>query len=429
MSARAPSVRPMMLTNHAQEYDDARLGYQRLDPHRPEVIFEVTSAAEIEEAVRYAVDHDHRIAVQGSGHGLIEGIDGGVLIATRRFNGVRVDATAKTARIEAGATWQDVMTATAPYGLAPLSGSLPGVGAVAYTLGGGLGLMARKYGYAADHVRRIEVVTPDGVRRKAEDDPDLFWALRGGGGNFGVVTGLEIDLFDVPTLYGGSLYFDLAEYPYAVETWREWTQTVPDEVTSGVAIIPFPDIQPVPASLRGKRIAQLQLAVLGDPDLIKPLRAIGTPVLDTVGELPYLESGKIFAEPDRPDSYRSHNALLTDLDPAALATLPKSAIIAIRHLGGALSREPKIANAVGHRNAAYTLTVLNPSRKDVDRRIFEPWQSATIGRLLNFSFEKLTSAEIAEAYAPEDFARLVELRDRYDASRRLAPNHELTAPQ
>ena len=106
-----------------------------------------------------------------------------------------------------------MIDATAPHGLAPLSGSSPGVGAISYTLGGGVGLMARRYGFAADHVRRIEVVTADGVRRNAEDDPDLFWALRGGGGNFGVVTGIEVDLFDVSALYGGSLYFDLAESP------------------------------------------------------------------------------------------------------------------------------------------------------------------------------------------------------------------------
>ncbi|MET7278469.1 FAD-binding oxidoreductase [Kribbella sp. NPDC005582] len=412
-----------MLTNQTQGYDDARLGYQRLDPHRPEAIFEVTSAAEIEEAVQYAVDRDHRIAVQGSGHGLTRGIDGGVLIATRRFNGVRVDATAKTAWIEAGATWQDVLTATAPYGLAPLSGSFPGVGAVAYTLGGGLGLMARKFGYAADHVRRIEVVTPDGKRRKAEDDPDLFWALRGGGGNFGVVTGLEIDLFDVPTLYGGSLYYDLADHPHALEAWRDWTQDLPDEVTSGAALIPFPDIEPVPAPLRGKHIAQLQLAVLGSPDPIEPLRSIGTPVLDTTSELPYLESGKIFAEPDRPDSYRSHNALLTDL--TDLTSLPKNAIIGLRHLGGALSRAPQVPNAVGHRNAAYSLTVLKPGGNDVDRRIFDPWRASTIGRFLNFSYEKLTPTEVAEAYAPQDLTKLRELRDQYNADRRLIANHEL----
>jgi FAD/FMN-containing dehydrogenase len=207
----------MMLTKESNRYDEARLGYQRLDPHRPEVIFDVTSTAEVQEAVNHSAAQGKRVAVQASGHGLTRGNNGGVLIATRNFNGVRVDAQQKTAWIEAGATWQQVIDATAPYGLAPLSGSFPGVGAISYTLGGGTGLMARRYGFAADHVRRIEVVTADGVRRNAEDDPDLFWALRGGGGNFGVVTGIEVDLFDVPTLYGGSLYFDIAENPTVLE--------------------------------------------------------------------------------------------------------------------------------------------------------------------------------------------------------------------
>ncbi len=163
--------------------------------------------------------------------------------------------------------------------------------------------------------------------------------------------------------------------------------------------------------------------------MIEPLRAIGTPALDTTGELPYLESGKIFAEPDRSDYYRSHNALLTDLDPTALAILPKDLIVGIRHLGGALSREPQLANAVGHRNAAYALTVLAPGRNDVDRRVFEPWQASTVGRLLNFSYEKLTPSEVAEAYSPEDVTRLRKLRNHYDPDRRFAPNHDLTAPQ
>jgi FAD/FMN-containing dehydrogenase len=254
----------MMLTTTSKGYDKARLGFQRRDSHRPAVIFEVTSAGEIEEAVRYAIDHDLRIAVQAAGHGLTRAIDGGVLIATRGFNGVTVDPQARTAWIEAGATWRDVLDATAPYGLAPLSGSAPGVGAISYTLGGGLGLMARRFGYAADHVRRIEVVTADGVRRDAEKDPDLFWALRGGGGNFGVVTGIEVELFDVPTLYGGSLYFDLATHPAVPELWREWTRAVPDEVTSAIAILPMPDIPQVPAPLRGRYVGQVQLAILGD---------------------------------------------------------------------------------------------------------------------------------------------------------------------
>ncbi|MEV0793736.1 FAD-binding oxidoreductase [Kribbella sp. NPDC050459] len=421
----------MVVTTTSKGYDEARLGFQRRDPHRPAVVFTVTSAAEVEEAVRYAIDHDLRIAVQASGHGLTRGIDGGVLIATRGFNGITVDAQARTAWIEAGATWRDVLDATAPYGLAPLSGSAPGVGAISYTLGGGLGLMARRFGYAADHVRRIEVVTADGVRRNAEEDPDLFWALRGGGGNFGIVTGIEIDLFDVPTLYGGSLYFDLAEHPTVPQVWRAWTRTVPEEVTSAIAILPMPDIPQVPAPLRGKYVGQVQLAILGDhgEKLIEPLRAVGEPLLDTVGELPYVDSGRIFAEPERPDSYSSSNVLLKDLD--ALDTLPGLAgpgasrmyVIGIRHLGGALARQPEIPNAVGHRDAAYSLTVLTPGTGDAGREVLEPWRASTIGRALNFTFENLTVEEVAEAY--DDYSRLAKIRRRYDPSRRLHPNHPL----
>jgi hypothetical protein len=208
------------------------------------------------------------------------------------------------------------------------------------------------------------------------------------------------------------------------------------EQPSAIGLIPFPDIQPVPAPLRGKHIAQLQLAILGDrgADVIKPLRAIGDPVLDTVRDLPYAESGKIFAEPERPDSYRSRNVLLIDLDPDALAVLPKQAsgrtmcIIGIRHLGGALSREPEIPNAVGHRDASYSLTVLSPGNGDASelhRTLLEPLQAATIGRSLNFSFAPLTPDEVSEAFDPADYRRLGELRDRYDADRLLAPNHEI----
>ena len=250
------------------------------------------------------------------------------------------------------------------------------------------------------------------------------------------MTGIEVDLFDVPTLFGGSLYFDVAENPTALEIWREWTLTVPEEVTSAVAVLPFPDIPPVPAPLRGKYIAQVQFAILGDggEDLIKPLRAIGRPALDTVGELPHPESGKIFAEPERPDSYSSRNVLLSELDRDALATLPKLAgphaqamcVIGIRHLGGALTQPAD--NAVGHRDAAYSLTVLSPGERDVTelhRTVLDPWSAFVVGRFLNFTFGPLTPDEVREAYEPDAWNRLTELRARYDADRRLVANHQL----
>ncbi|WP_432943307.1 FAD-binding oxidoreductase [Kribbella sp. CA-253562] len=425
-------------TPETDGYDDQRTGFQRRDPHRPARIFGATSAHDIQEAVRYARDHDLRLAVQASGHGHTTPTDG-VLVTTRDFAGVTVDPARRTAAIQAGATWQQVVAATTPYGLAPLSGSFPGVGAISYTLGGGIGLMARKYGFAADHVRRIELVTPDGeLRSVTPDDEDLFWALRGGGGNFGIVTELEIGLFEVTSIAGGSLYYDLAVTPDALQVWREWTETVPEEITAAVTALVIPDLPMVPEPLRGKHIAQLQLCVLADlataEQLIAPLRALGEPVMDTFGEIPYAESGRIFAEPEQPHGYRGRNILLAELDPVALSTLPELAgpkapamcVVGIRHLGGALSRPPAIPNAVGRREAQYALTVLSPGDEDfsaLHSGILEPWTS--IGRQLNFSFGPLTPEEVAEAYEPADLERLEKLRQQLDPTGLLQPNHPI----
>jgi hypothetical protein len=180
----------------------------------------------------------------------------------------------------------------------------------------------------------------------------------------------------------------------------------------------------VPAPLRGKHIGQIQVAILGDrgEEVVKPLRAIGAPLQDTVGELPYAESDRIFAEPERPDSYSSRNVLLKDLDPLPDLTTARRQVIGIRHLGGALARPPEIPNAVGHREAAYSLTVLTP-RGDTGPEVLEPWSAAAVGRALNFTFAQLTEAEVAEAYDDDD--RLVALRRRYDPAGRLYPNHRL----
>ncbi|MEV6416342.1 FAD-binding oxidoreductase [Kribbella sp. NPDC051718] len=424
-------------------YDEERLGFQRRTPHQPAHIVGATTSEDVQRAVRYAAEHGLEIAVKASGHGHGAPLDGGgLLITTTRLNHVTVDPPTRTAWIQAGATWQQVIDATAPHGLAPLSGSFPGVTAVPYTLGGGLGLMARRYGFAADNVRRIEVITADGELHKAEEDPDLFWALRGGGGNFGVVTAMEIDLFPVPTLHGGSLYYDLATTPIVLKAWREWTQTVPDSVTSAVAVLPFPNLQQIPANLRGKYIAQIQLSIIPDgldaPAVVSNLRdALGEPLVDTVGELPFAESGKIFDEPGRPDAFSSRNALLSDLDPEALATIPELAgpsapvmcVVGIRHLGGALSHKPAVENAVGHRDAQYSLTVLSPGEDDLRAlhdSILAPWAKDVVGRSLNFSMGPLTTGETQAAFEPADYERLKWLRGVYDPSGILRANHPIT---
>src|SRR5919108_3304565 len=192
-------------------YDSERAGFQRAVEHRPALIVRATRPEDVRAAVELAAGERRPVGVKATGHGVTTAAgDEAVLIATDRMSGVRIDPARRTAYVEAGVRWGQVIEQAAADGLAPLSGSSPDVGAIAYTLGGGLGLMSRRYGYAADHVRSIDVVTADGRPRHVTPDgagADLFWALRGGRDNFGVVTGLEVDLVPVTRLYGGGLYF------------------------------------------------------------------------------------------------------------------------------------------------------------------------------------------------------------------------------
>jgi FAD/FMN-containing dehydrogenase len=426
------------------EYDEERTGFQRVAAHRPAMIVGAGHEQDVRTAVRFAAAHGTKVAVQASGHGLGRPLDGGVLITTRRMSGVAVDARRRTAWVEAGATWQRVIDAAAPHGLAPLSGSSPGVGAVSYTLGGGVGLLARRHGFAADHVRRLDLVTADGRHHRVtpDDEPDLFWALRGGGGNFGVVTRMEIDLVPVNRIYGGGLYFDVRQVPEVLDGWRRWTATVPEEMTSAVAVLPFPDLPMVPESLRGRHVAQVQISWLGSVEqgrlVVEPLRGLGGLLRETLREIPYTESGTVFDEPDRPHAYRSRNALLRDLEPDALSALTKLAgpsapvmcVVGLRHLGGALAEPPLVASAVSHREAAYSLNVLSPVEpgqeelvRAVQRDAVTPFAGRALGRSLNFSYGSMEEDQVRSAFSPESYRRLTKTRAVYDPQSMFHSNH------
>lgn len=265
-----------------------------------------------------------------------------------RLTGVDVDAAAGTARVEAGVRWGAVLEAAAKHGLAPLSGSSPDVGVVGYTLSGGFGLMVRKYGRAADDVRAIDVVTADGSLQHVEAGSDLFWALRGGRADFGIVTALEIGLVPVTELYGGGLYFGTEDIPAVLRAWRTWASSVPDTLTTSLAMIPYPDLPMVPEPLRGKHIAHVRVAYLGDggDDLVAPLRAAAPALLDTLKPMPFSESGSIAAEPPHPHGYHGTNATVTQLNDAMLDAIVEHAgpgadvdtVLIVDRLGGALTR-------------------------------------------------------------------------------------------
>ncbi|MGH3852314.1 MAG: FAD-binding oxidoreductase [Pseudonocardiaceae bacterium] len=427
-------------------YDDARAGYNLAVAHRPAAVVEASGVADVMVAVEFATRHELPIGVLSTGHGASVPADGAILVNVRRMRGVRVDPTAAVARIEAGARWADVIHEAAAFGLAPLSGSSPQVGAVGYTLGGGLGLLGRAFGYAADHVRSVDVVTRHGMLRQVSPQQyaDLFWALRGGKGNFGVVTSMEVGLFPVPRLYGGGLFFRGSTAAEVLSGYRRWVRTVPDELGSSIALTRFPWQPDLPEELRGRFVAHVRIAYPGTAaegeQLVRPLRRIGLPLLDTVTDRPYVTSGEIHHDPTVPFALAEASTCLRELDEDAADELmhlagPDSTcplrLVELRHLGGALSRPPQVPNAVGNRDAGFLLylagvsttgTVAEYSQLVLDRMV--PW--STGGSLPNFLGAADTAPRrVRSAYAPEDYRRLVRVKRAYDPENLFRITHNI----
>jgi FAD/FMN-containing dehydrogenase len=349
-------------------YDQARQAWNLAVDQRPAVVVEAGSADDVVEAVRHARAHGTRIAPQGSGHGAgpLEPLDGVMLLRTSGMRRVSIDAAARTARAEAGALWQDVTVPAAQHGLAALAGSSPMVGVTGYTLGGGLGWLARRYGLAATSVTAAELVTPDGnlVRADADHESDLFWAVRGGGG-VGVLTALEMTLYPVGELYAGDLFFPIERAAEVLRAWRDWTLAVPDEVTSQGRLLRIPPLPQLPEQLRGRDFVMVEAAFLGDAgrgaELIGPLRRLG-PEQDTFATIPASALGQLSMDPDEPVPFQGDGALLADFPDAAIDALVAAAgpdtgslltSVEVRHLGGALARPAPGAGAQPSIDANY----------------------------------------------------------------------------
>ncbi|KEF05291.1 MULTISPECIES: FAD-binding oxidoreductase [Streptomyces] len=427
----AARITGVVLTPEDDGYDEERSGYQAGYSHRPSVIVGAASAADVVAAVRYARSHGLLVSVQSTGHGLAAATDGGLLISTRRMDEVRVDAEARTAWAGAGVLCGQVVEEAAPYGLAPVNGSSPGVGVVGFTLGGGLGILGREFGYASDHVRAVELVTADGELRRVSGacEPELFRALLGGGHGLGVVTGLKFGLVPVERVYGGQLVFgaDLVDEVLAV--YLAWTEDLPDALTSSVGLIAYPDVPAMPPHLRGRYLAHIRIAYTGTAGdgerLVAPLRAVGPRVADTLRDMPYAESHTIHQDPTTPHAYDGDSVLLSGLDADALRAVaaltgpdaPLMTVVQLNHLGGALAQG---GGSVGHRDARYLLRLLSPlDGTDVAaaralhaevRGVPAPW---AVGRSVNFLFGD-HGDKAADAYEEPVRRRLAEAKATYD---------------
>ncbi|MFI0979763.1 FAD-binding oxidoreductase [Streptomyces sp. NPDC021093] len=419
-------------------YDEEVSGYQTAYTHRPALVVGAADAEDVRRAVAHAAEHGLPVAVQATGHGLSVAVESGVLISTRRMTEVRIDPGARTARVAAGVRAGALIEAAAAHGLAPLTGSSPGVGVVGYTLGGGIGLLARQFGYAADHVHALEIVTADGVLRRVEPGDELFGAVLGSGSNFGVVTALEMSLVPVSTLYAGQLVFDAPLIEKALETWRRWSAGAPEELTSSVTLLGLPDIPQVPAPLRGRYVASFRIVYNGPAEegerLVAPLREVGARLVDSLRTMPFTESGTIHNDPVAPQSYAGTNALLGELPPKALDSLlavagpqsPVPCVLAVRHLGGALHGQGQAGIAVDHREAEYlvcALSLYGPGGTGPDevrdrhaqlREALAPW---TLGHSLNFLYgdgEHADEDQTRAGYRPGTYDRLAALKSAHD---------------
>ncbi|GAB3592260.1 FAD-binding oxidoreductase [Angustibacter peucedani] len=423
-------------------------GFNLAVQHRPAVVVGAERTADVVAAVRFAAFEGLPVGVLATGHGDAWPFVDGVLVRTQRMDRVVVDPAHRTVRVAAGARWSQVVAAAAPYGLAPLSGSSSGVGVVGYTLGGGLGLLSRRHGFAADHVRRVELVTADG-RLHAVDrlhEPDLFWALRGGKGSFGVVTALEVGLVAVPEFTAGAIVFPGEAADVVLHAWRAWATELPEEVTSSVALMRLPDAPTVPEPLRGVLSVHVRFALMGDQAtadrLLEPLRRSARALVDDVRTRPYAEADEVHRDPAGPVPAWSGGVALVDLPAAGVDALlavagPRArtplTVVEVRLMGGALAREPEGGNAVAARGAAYAVSLVGmvlPGQEDVAPTAaaavvvaLAPWHHAQ--RLTNWLGDLADRQRVCATWSMGQQARLRATKTLYDPDDMFSHGHSV----
>lgn len=418
-------------------YDAERVGFNLAGPHHPAVVAGATCAADVVEAVRYAAARSLPVAVQSTGHGLHRGLSGGVLVTTGRMRRFHIDRKSRTVRVEAGVRWGEVIAAAAEHGLVPPNGSSPGVGVIGYTLAGGLGLLGRTLGWAADRVGALDVVTWDGElhRVTAKSEPELFRVLRGSGGAPGVVTAAEIELVPLTRVYGGALTFDGADAEAVLDAWLDWTGTAPREATSSLAMMTMPDLPVIPQAVRGRDIVSVRLALTGDErtgiDLVRPLRSAAEPIADTLRVLPWTDCGTIASDPPGAHPYHGTGVMLRSLDRDALRGIlrgagpgaPVPTVVQVNHLGGALAEPAGAPSVVGHRDAGYLLRLLSgvgeggigPIERAHEAVVTE-LGPRVLGRSLGFQFGPHPPAQWDACFAPSDLAAILPFRTERTSS-------------
>ncbi len=442
------SIEGRVATPTDADWDQARQAWNLAADQRPAAVAFVEGADDVAEVIRFAGQNGLKVAGQGTGHGAVAlgPLEEAILIKTERMRAVEVDSDARTARVDAGVLALELGEAAQAQGLCSLPGSSPDVGVTGYTLGGGLSWLGRRHGFACNRVTAIELVAADGEPRlvDSENDPDLFWALRGGGGGYAIVTALHLNLLPIAEVYAGALLLPAEVGADGIRAYRDWAATVPDEVTSVVRFLRPPPMPDVPEPLRDRRLLTLGAACIGGREegeaMVAPLREIGEPIMDTFEQIPAAGLSRIHMDPEVPVPGMGHHALIEELPDEAIdafvgAEGPDAGspllLAELRHLGGALGRPAENGGALSKLDAEFVMFGLGlPMAPEMGEAIeahldelhttMQPWGSD--GGYFNFAERPCDLEAILPA---ETCSRLAEVKRSWDPDGMILANHAL----
>jgi FAD/FMN-containing dehydrogenase len=431
-------------------YDEARAVWNGAIDKHPAAIVRCAGVADVRQAVEFARSQNLLVAVRGGKHSLpgFSTCDGGIVIDLSGMKGIRVDPAARTAQAEGGLTWSEFDHETQAFGLATTGGLISTTGIAGFTLGGGIGWLMRAHGLTCDNLISADVVTADGelVHASADENQELFWGLRGGGGNFGVVTNFEYRLHPVgPVLMAGPVFYAGDRAEEILRFYREYTRDLPDEATTLVNLATAPPAPFLPEEIHGKLVCVL-VGVYAGPvaegeRVLAPLRELGDPVADLMGPIPYVAMQSLLDAlyPSGASNYFKAG-YMEELSDASIATLAEHhqsvtspmSEIHVQHVGGAVGRVPADATAFGTRDAEFVLNVIgrSPDSNGFDDAVdwargcydaLEPYTSG--GTYTNFMSEG--DDRLKEAYGQEKYDRLVALKDRYDPTNLFRLNQNI----
>ena len=439
VTALARRLRGQVLLPGDPGYDQARRGYNLLHDRRPAVIVRPAGADDVSPALAFATGEGLEVAVRSGGHSLAGygGTEGGLLLDLLAMQAIQIDPTAGTAWVEAGTTAGQLTAATAAHRRVVPFGDSPDVGVGGITLGGGVGWLSRKLGLTADSVEGVEIVTADGRALRVDDErhPDLFWAVRGGGGNFGVVTRFRYRLHPIGPVLGGVLA--LPATGEVIRKLVELADAAPDELSAIMLVTRLPPLPVVPAEAHGRLAVLITLVWCGDVDagerVVGGLRAVAPPITDQLGPRPYPSMYELFGEAPPSVTNVTHSFLADELDDQAIGSilhqldepnLPSAqalAAVELRVLGGAIGRVPVEATAFAHRRRRLLCSVVAAGFPEADADRHRRWVASLSdatrhlakGAYLNF-LDAADDARRHEAYPDPTYRRLAEVKRRYD---------------